>query len=98
LVRVGLDIGASGLAEFSLDLPPRTAYASEGSLHPVSVDSVVLAINAACPDADPVGGIAELPQVGGSGTADRTTLVAGVAAGLLALTVGAWYARRRWVS
>jgi DNA-binding beta-propeller fold protein YncE len=47
--------------------------------------------------ATPVGGIAELPDVGGSGTANRTALAALSAAALLALTAGAWYARRRWL-
>jgi hypothetical protein len=46
----------------------------------------------------PVGGIAELPDVAQGDSSTRTfTVVAGAAAALLALTAGAWYARRRWV-
>jgi hypothetical protein len=44
-----------------------------------------------------VGGLAELPGVAGSSGANHMAL-AGLAAGaLVALTAGAWYARRRWV-
>jgi hypothetical protein len=58
----------------------------------------VIAVGWACPRA-PVGGIAELPAVSDSGAGNRTILAAlAVAAGLLALTAGAWYARRRWIS
>jgi len=44
-----------------------------------------------------VGGIAELPSVGGSDSSTGTyAALAGVAAGLATFTAGAWYARRRW--
>jgi pimeloyl-ACP methyl ester carboxylesterase len=44
----------------------------------------------------PVGGIAELPDASGSSGPNYVAL-AGLAAGaLLAVTAGAWYARRRW--
>jgi hypothetical protein len=53
LVRVGLDIGGSGLVTFSLGAPPATAYASPAGTHPVTLDTGILAINTTCPaDAD----------------------------------------------
>jgi hypothetical protein len=46
----------------------------------------------------PVGGIAELPPVGqGDSFAQSYIALAGITAALLALTAGAWYARRRWL-
>jgi len=94
LVRVGLDIGGSGIVTFTLSEPPETAYTSVAGSHVVELGRGHLAINASCA----VGGIAELPHVGGSGAASRTALAASaVAAGLFALTAGAWYARRRRV-
>jgi hypothetical protein len=96
LVRVGLDIGGSGVVTFTLTLsePPQTRYTSVAGEHDVSLGRGHLAINTDCA----VGGIAELPHVGDSGAANRTALAAGaVAAGLLALTAGAWHARRRWL-
>ena len=50
------------------------------------------------PEADPVGGIAQLPDVAGdsgSSTGTYAALAGGLAAAVLALTAGAWYARRR---
>jgi len=47
-------------------------------------------------DASPVGGIAELPDVSDSSTRDYIPLATLAAAAMLALTAGAWYARRRW--
>ena len=49
IVRVGLDIGGSGLVTFSLNPSPSTAYASGAGIHPVTVDSGQLAINVPCP-------------------------------------------------
>jgi len=49
LVRVGLDIGAAGVVSFSLNADPLTAYASDGLIHPVTLNSGVLAINTPCP-------------------------------------------------
>ena len=52
IVRVGLDIGASGLITFSLNDDPFTAYASDVTFpgnHPITVDSALLAINTSCP-------------------------------------------------
>jgi hypothetical protein len=74
------------------------------------VDDVSYFMNYACPSASgpayvdditfgfaPVGGIAELPDVGqGDSSARNFIALAGAAAALLALTAGAWYARRRW--
>jgi len=49
LMRLGLDIGASGLVTFSLSPPPFTGYASEEGIHDVSLVSAQLAINQDCP-------------------------------------------------
>ena len=50
------------------------------------------------PTAVPVGGIAELPDVSDSSGLSYIALAGLAAAALLALTAGAWYARRRWLS
>jgi hypothetical protein len=49
--------------------------------------------------ADPVGGIAEIPGVAEGGSLSRSYVaLMGVVGGVLvALTTGAWYARRRWL-
>jgi len=44
----------------------------------------------------PVGGLAELPQVGGSSGANYALLAGGLAAAALVVTGGGWYARRRF--
>jgi hypothetical protein len=47
----------------------------------------------------PVGGIAELPGVAsdsGSSTGTYAALAGGLAAAVVALSAGAWYARKRW--
>jgi hypothetical protein len=49
LVRLGLDIGGSGVVEFTLNPPPRSAYASEAGIHTVTLVSAQLAINQDCP-------------------------------------------------
>jgi hypothetical protein len=49
IVRVDLDIGASGIADFGLSLPPLTAYASGAGVHAVTVDGARLCINVPCP-------------------------------------------------
>ena len=54
--------------------------------------------NNGCALIPPVGGLAELPDVGGSSGANYAAVAAGAALGaaaLLALTTGGWYARRR---
>jgi len=48
-------------------------------------------------DAAPVGGIAELPQMSDSPAANYTALAALASLVAVALTAGAWYARRRWL-
>jgi Tol biopolymer transport system component len=47
--------------------------------------------------AGPVGGIAELPEVSDSSGRNYVALAGLAAAGFIALSAGAWYARRRWV-
>lgn len=44
----------------------------------------------------PVGGIAEVPEVPGSSGPNYMALAGLAAAALVALSAGAWYARRRW--
>ena len=93
LVRVGLDIGASGVVAFSLNAAPDTAYKSGAGSHPITLDSGRLAINDSCA-IPPVGGTAELPDV--SELAGRNHIaLAGLAAAAAALAAGGWYARRR---
>ena len=46
----------------------------------------------------PVGGIAELPDAAGSSAPNYVALAALAAAALVALTAGAWYARRWWLA
>ena len=91
LVRIGLDIGASGVVAFGF---AKGAYRSEAGLHAVTTVSGQLAINTPCPA---VGGIAELPNVSGSSGPNYLALAGLAAAALLALTGCAWYAKRRWL-
>jgi len=51
LVRLGLAVMAPGVVDFSFNPPPFTAYASEGSEHPVTLLTGQLAINTDCPGA-----------------------------------------------
>lgn len=44
----------------------------------------------------PVGGVAELPEISDSAGPNYLALAALAAAALVALTAGAWYARRQW--
>jgi hypothetical protein len=93
LVRVGLDIGASGVVVFSLGAAPDTEYTSGAGIHPITLDSGRLAINDSCA-IPPVGGIAELPDV--SDLAGRNYIgLAGLAAVAATLAAVGWYARRR---
>ena len=55
----------------------------------------LVAVDKACPRL--VGGIAELPQVSDPSSLSHSALAGLAAVALLALTAGAWYARRRWV-
>jgi len=93
LMRIGLDIGASGVVVFSLNAAPQTAYTSGAGSHPITLDSVRLAINDSCA-IPPVGGMAELPDVAGLAARNYIGL-AGIAAAAAALATGGWYARRR---
>ena len=61
IVRVGLDIGGSGLVTFTLGPAPGTAYKGANPSppppaldHPITVDGGVLAINTACPSIDTI--------------------------------------------
>jgi hypothetical protein len=49
LVRLGLDIGGSGLITFALNPPPLSAYASGEGIHTLTLASAQLAINQDCP-------------------------------------------------
>jgi len=51
---------------------------------------------AGLPLSSPVGGIAELPHVSDSSAGNYVALAAAIAAAVVALSAGAWYARRRW--
>jgi hypothetical protein len=55
IVRVGLDIGWSGVLHFTMNGPPLTAYGSGAGTHPVTVDGAFLAINVPCPPGDADG-------------------------------------------
>jgi len=98
IARVGLDIGASGVVTFSLNAAPLTVYvsaASEPDSHPLTLGRGTLAINEACPDV--VGGVAELPDVSGSAGRNYVVIAGlGAPAVVVAVSVGGWYARRRW--
>ena len=48
LVRLGLDIGGSGVVTFTLNPPPASDYASSAGIHPVTLVSAQLAINQDC--------------------------------------------------
>ena len=50
------------------------------------------------PPAVPVGGIARLPELSDSSSPNYIFLAGAVAAALLALIAGTWYARRRWLA
>jgi len=53
LVRLGLDIGGSGLVTFALDPPPRSDYWSGAGEHNLTFVSAQLAINQDCPGVTP---------------------------------------------
>ena len=57
LVRLGLDIGGSGVVTFDFDpAPPTTAYASASGDHPITRRTGQLAINEECPEGERAGG------------------------------------------
>jgi len=49
LVRLGMDIGGSGVIPLALNPPPLSSYASDAGLHTVTLVSAQLAINQDCP-------------------------------------------------
>jgi hypothetical protein len=53
LVRLGLDIGGSGLVTFALNPPPLSGYASVAGEHSLTLVSAQLAINQDCPGVTP---------------------------------------------
>jgi hypothetical protein len=53
ILRVGLDIGGSGLVAFALNPSPGTAYASAAGEHPITLVAARLAINQDCPGVTP---------------------------------------------
>jgi hypothetical protein len=53
LVRIGLDVGGSGLVTLLLDPPPFDAYASVAGDHPLTFVPARLAINQDCPGVTP---------------------------------------------
>jgi uncharacterized membrane protein len=53
LVRLGLDIGGSGLVTFALNPAPLSAYASQAGTHDLTLVSAQLAINQDCPALPP---------------------------------------------
>ena len=91
LVRVGLDIGGSGLLTFDF---ANGAYRSEAGLHSVATVPGQLAVNSTCPA---VGGIAELPDLAASADSspDYVIVAGATAAGAIGLALAATYARRR---
>jgi hypothetical protein len=58
-----------------------------------NIDELVLRTD---PCSSPVGGMAELPDVAGSSDRPYLALAGGLAAAVVALAAGVWYARRRW--
>jgi hypothetical protein len=62
--------------------------------NPGQVDSNGNGVGDAC---EPVGGTAQLPDASGSSGRNYIAVAALAVAGLLALTAGGWYARRRWL-
>jgi len=91
LVRVGLDIGGSGVITFAF---AKSAYRSQAGLHSVATVTSRLAVNTTCPA---VGGIAELPHLAANADSspDRVVVAAAAAAGAIGLALAAAYARRR---
>jgi hypothetical protein len=63
----------------------------------IGTDQDILYATEYIPPYPPVGGVAKLPDASGSSGPNYIALAGLAAAVLVALTAGAWYARRRWL-
>ena len=63
LLRLGLDIGGSGVVTFALNPPPASAYASDAGNHTLTLVSAQLAINQDCPAVPPTSSPTPTPTV-----------------------------------
>jgi hypothetical protein len=68
LVRLGLDIGGSGLVTFALNPAPLSAYASQAGTHNLTLVSAQLAINQDCPALPPAPSPTATPSTPTPGT------------------------------
>jgi len=99
LQRVTLEAIANGQSDLALT---NVAVIEDGLYH-YSPEVLVhdppgevrVVVGGLCPS--PVGGTAELPNVADSSGRNHMALAGLAAAALVALTGGAWYARRRWL-
>jgi hypothetical protein len=94
LLRLGLDIGASGVVTFSFDTEASSYSSLEPTPHPLTFRSARLAINDSCA-IPPVGGIAQLPPLSDWPSRNYTPLGGLAAVAAITLVAGGWYARRR---
>jgi hypothetical protein len=104
-----IQVGNSSPLYFGYDDVGGFPYYLDGSLDEVAIYNRALTASEIQSDYqhglnNPVGGIAEYPQLepgtlrsGGSPARDTFALALGVAGGTLLLTAGGWYARRRWL-
>ena len=94
-VQVPACTGASGVAS------PDPCVSDRALLPDADIEITVLTSTASAWNlgvavpAPPVGGLAELPDVGGWSGVNYAAIASGLATAALALTAGAWYARRR---
>jgi hypothetical protein len=105
LARVSLEAVASGLSDLNLS-DIKLADINTQPIGDETGDQVFdgpfangeIAVDQACPGNDPpVGGIAELPDLGDSSSPSYLALIGLAAMALLLLTAGAWHAARRWL-